>query len=88
MSTIIDVRSPMEFMGGHVAGSINIPLMEIPERFDEFSTFAQPIVLCCASGARSAQAVQYLQSNGITCEDGGCWTGVNYKENQKTECQL
>ena len=28
--TIIDVRSPMEFMGGNIAGSINIPLQEIP----------------------------------------------------------
>ena len=32
---IIDVRSRGEFMGGHVAGSINIPLQEIPERMDE-----------------------------------------------------
>ncbi|MCB0754304.1 MAG: rhodanese-like domain-containing protein, partial [Flavobacteriales bacterium] len=24
--TIVDVRSPMEFQGGHVAGSVNIPL--------------------------------------------------------------
>ncbi len=88
MSTIIDVRSPMEFMGGHVAESINIPLMEIPDRFDEFLTFSQPIVLCCASGARSAQAAQYLQSNGITCEDGGSWTEVNYKVNQNMERSL
>lgn len=33
--TIIDVRTPMEFMGGHVTGSINIPLNEIPQRVEE-----------------------------------------------------
>jgi phage shock protein E len=34
--TIIDVRSQGEFMGGHVEGSINIPLQEIQERIHEF----------------------------------------------------
>ena len=33
--TIVDVRTPNEFMGGNVAGSINIPLQEIEERIDE-----------------------------------------------------
>ena len=35
-ATIIDVRSHGEFMGGHVPGSKNIPLQEIPDRLDEF----------------------------------------------------
>ena len=30
--TIVDVRTPSEFMGGNVAGSINIPLQEIEKR--------------------------------------------------------
>ncbi|MGL5890606.1 MAG: rhodanese-like domain-containing protein, partial [Bacteroidia bacterium] len=30
--TIIDVRTRNEFSGGHVAGSINIPLQELKER--------------------------------------------------------
>jgi rhodanese-related sulfurtransferase len=28
--TIVDVRSPGEFMGGHVKGSINIPYKKSP----------------------------------------------------------
>ena len=32
--TIVDVRSYGEFLGGNVAGSINIPLNEIPERIE------------------------------------------------------
>ena len=48
---IVDVRTPGEFMGGHVAGSINIPLQELPHRLDEIRQMKN-IVLCCASGGR------------------------------------
>ena len=75
--TIIDVRTPGEFMGGHVAGSINIPLQEIQNRKDEIMELAQPIVLCCASGMRSGQATAYLKSLGLDCENGGSWLDVN-----------
>ncbi len=77
--TIIDVRTPGEFSGGHVAESINIPLSEIPNRFDEIKSFQQPIILCCASGNRSGQAVSFLKSGGVECENGGSWFDVNYK---------
>jgi phage shock protein E len=76
-ATIIDVRSHGEFMGGHVAGSKNIPLQEIPDRLDEFKSMKN-IVLCCASGNRSGQATAYLKQNGIDCENGGSWMDVNY----------
>ena len=75
-ATIVDVRSPSEFMGGHVAGSINIPLQEIPKRLAEFKKM-ENIVLCCASGNRSGQADMYLKQNGIVCENGGSWMDVN-----------
>lgn len=76
-ATIIDVRSRGEFMGGHVAGSKNIPLDEISERLDEFKSMKN-IVLCCASGNRSGQATAYLKQNGIECANGGSWMDVNY----------
>lgn len=76
-ATIIDVRTPGEFMGGHVAGSINIPLQEIPDRLDELQKM-ENIILCCASGNRSGQAAMYLQQNGIACQNGGSWMDVNY----------
>jgi rhodanese-related sulfurtransferase len=76
-TTIVDVRTPGEFMGGHVAGSINIPLQEIPQRIDEFKSMQQPIILCCASGNRSGQATAFLKSHGIECSNGGSWLDVN-----------
>ena len=77
--TIVDVRTPGEFMGGNVAGSINIPLQEIQQRLDEIKALPQPIILCCASGGRSGQATAFLQANGIHCENGGSWMDVNYE---------
>ena len=75
---IIDVRSEIEFMIGNVAGSINIPLQNVPDHLEEFKAMDNPI-LCCASGNRSGQAVSFLQSNGIECENGGGWMDVNYQ---------
>lgn len=77
MKTIIDVRTRGEFMGGHVAGSINIPLQEIQQRLDEIKKMEQPFILCCASGGRSAQATQFLRHHGLDCENGGSWLDVN-----------
>lgn len=77
--TVVDVRTPGEFMGGHVAGSINIPLQEIQERLDEIKSLQQPIVLCCASGNRSGQATSFLKQQGIDCSNGGSWLDVNSK---------
>jgi phage shock protein E len=76
--TIIDVRTPMEFMGGNVAGSINIPLMEIPQKLNELKTLATPLIFCCASGNRSGQATQFCTNQGIEAVNGGAWTTVNY----------
>ncbi|MFM7015120.1 MAG: rhodanese-like domain-containing protein [Bacteroidota bacterium] len=75
--TIIDVRTPGEYMGGNVVGSINIPLQEIQNRTDEIKNLPQPIIVCCASGMRSGQAATYLRSVGVDCENGGSWLDVN-----------
>jgi rhodanese-related sulfurtransferase len=74
--TVVDVRSAAEFRGGHVAGSINIPLQEIPLRMDEFKEMKH-VILCCASGNRSGQATSFLKQQGVSCENGGSWLDVN-----------
>jgi phage shock protein E len=76
--TIVDVRSQAEFMSGHVQGSINIPLQEIPARLDEVKALPQPLLLCCASGNRSGQATAYLSAQGLQCENGGSWMDVEF----------
>lgn len=79
--TIVDVRTPEEFMGGHVAGSINIPLGELTEKIEEIKSLPQPLTLCCASGNRSGKATAFLRSIGVECENGGSWFDVNYQLN-------
>jgi phage shock protein E len=79
--TVLDVRTRQEFSGGHVAGSINIPLNELPTRLDEVKALAQPLLLCCASGMRSGQAESVLRAQGIPCENGGGWMQVNARLN-------
>jgi rhodanese-related sulfurtransferase len=76
--TIIDVRTHGEFVGGNIAGSINIPLQQIEQHLDEIKSLQQPIILCCASGNRSGQATAFLQRCGVECENGGSWLDVNY----------
>lgn len=76
---IVDVRTASEFESGHVAGSINIPLHEIPERVDEFKAMAGTIIVCCVSGGRSGQAAGFLGMHGVeNIYNGGGWMDVNY----------
>ena len=80
--TIVDVRTPSEFMGGHVPGSINIPLQEIQQRLEEIKALPQPVITCCASGMRSASAKSMLKSSGFTeVYNGGGWMSLNSKLN-------
>jgi len=76
-ASIVDVRTPGEFMMGNVEGSINIPLNEVPERVEEFMTMSKPLVLCCASGGRSGQAAGFLENQGVDqVHNGGGWNMV------------
>ena len=65
--TVIDVREPMEYASGHIAGSLNVPL----SRLQEGDLPPGPIVLVCQSGNRSARAVQRLihQGHGHSVRD-------------------
>jgi phage shock protein E len=74
--TIVDVRTLSEYQGGHAAHSINVPLHEISKRIEEIKKMKTPVILCCASGGRSAQAAHFLTSNEIDCIDAGSWVAV------------
>ena len=74
--TIVDVRTIPEFDGGSVAKAINIPLDQVPERVEELKAM-QPMVMCCAAGVRSGQAVNYLNQMGLKeVYNGGSWQQV------------
>ena len=76
---IIDVRTPAEFLTGHIPNSINIPLALLDKRVAKLSK-DQQIVLCCASGMRSATAKNTLLSMGYRyVHNGGSWSRLMNK---------
>lgn len=69
---VVDVRSRGEFASGHLEGSINIPLNELSTNLTRINK-ARPVIVCCASGMRSASAKGMLQSRGFVVHNGGSW---------------
>lgn len=74
---VIDVRTTAEFSSGNVRDSINIPVDQVVNSVEKFKSMPKPIVLCCASGARSEMAAEYLTNIGIDeVYNGGSWKDV------------
>lgn len=61
---IIDVRQPGEYAGGHIPGSVLIPLGELAMRYTELD-FDKDSIVYCRSGVRSKTACQILARLGI-----------------------
>ena len=60
---VVDVRSASEHAGGHIAGSLNIPLTHLDERIREIPA-GRPVAVHCEGGYRSAIAASLLQKLG------------------------
>ncbi|MCZ8197402.1 MAG: rhodanese-like domain-containing protein [Flavobacterium sp.] len=78
-AVIIDVRTVGEFQSGHIKGSKNIPLDTISSKVNEIKRLEKPVIVCCRSGMRSAQANSILKSNGIDSMNGGGWQSLESK---------
>lgn len=77
---ILDVRSKGEYSGGHIQGSINIPVDQITSHLTKLKDKNRTIITCCASGMRSASAKNILESNGYTSVyNGGGWFSLQSK---------
>lgn len=58
---ILDVRTAEEYENGHLHGAKLIPMGVLSSRISELERFKDnPILVYCASGGRSPQAVNYL----------------------------
>lgn len=78
-AVIIDVRTKAEYQQGHIKGSQNIPLNNLSNHYSKLKK-DKPIIICCASGMRSAQAKNILKSNGYTeVYNGGGWNSLQNK---------
>ena len=77
---VLDVRSPEEFVAGHVPGAVNIPHDQLASRLDALPK-DKDIVLYCRSGRRAQLAADVLAGNGYTRlqhleGDMLAWTGT------------
>ena len=80
VSVILDVRSKSEDAGGHIPNSLNIPVDQLPQNLSRLKDKNKTIIICCASGMRSASAKAILKNNGYTnVYNGGGWMGLNNK---------
>ena len=61
---ILDVRTRGEFHGGHIKGSMNIPLDTLNNNLNKLKK-SQTIITCCASGIRSASAKEFLNPKDL-----------------------
>ena len=74
---LVDVRSPAEFAGGNVKGSVNIPLDKVNSQLSKFKN-KKTIVVFCQSGGRSGQAKTILEKNGLAnVINGRTWNYVS-----------
>ncbi|HEY3176726.1 MAG TPA: MBL fold metallo-hydrolase [Candidatus Polarisedimenticolia bacterium] len=62
---VLDVRTPGEWSGKRIEGSLNIPLNKLEARIGEIPR-DRKLVVHCASGYRSSMAVSLLERRGFT----------------------
>jgi molybdopterin/thiamine biosynthesis adenylyltransferase/rhodanese-related sulfurtransferase/molybdopterin converting factor small subunit len=61
---IVDVREPNEYQINRIAGSLLMPLGDVPKRYNELDP-EEEIVVHCKMGGRSAKAADFLRSVGF-----------------------
>lgn len=61
---LVDVCEPAEYAAGHPAGAKNIPLGSLEGSKLLPSNKATPVILTCATGARSGRAAALLRKQG------------------------
>jgi rhodanese-related sulfurtransferase len=63
---VLDVRTPEEFANGHVPGTVNVPIAELPSRLGELAASRdQEVVVYCERGPRAIAATEILVSAGF-----------------------
>ncbi|GAB4511928.1 MAG: hypothetical protein Tsb0026_15440 [Sulfuricaulis sp.] len=75
--TVLDVRPTKDYTGelGNIAGSLNIPIDELPRRLPELDIYRdRPLAVICRTNRMSGKAVQLLRETGfkqaLLVEDG------------------
>jgi rhodanese-related sulfurtransferase len=73
---IVDVRTKAEFQSQSHPRSKNIPLDQLGDKLKSLDK-TKPVLVCCASGSRSAVAVGILKKAGFSdVANIGAWTRI------------
>lgn len=65
-AVVLDIRETSEFAKGHIGGARHITQAQLSTRLSEIEKFkARPIIVCCATGQRSASACADLKKAGF-----------------------
>ena len=62
---LLDVREPWEYQTASVAGSLLMPMGEVPSRAHAELDPDAPIVVLCHHGARSLNVTMWLRNQGF-----------------------
>jgi phage shock protein E len=76
-AVVLDVRTLEEWDEGHTESAKHIVLTVIPLEIEQIKSWGKPVIAVCRSGARSGQAAQFLNQNGIDAINGGPWQNVD-----------
>ena len=79
---VIDVRTPTEYAGGHIPGSVNIPFVQVADRISEVEA-PHGVALYCMIGPRARKGEAALLARGFTAVfhlEGGlaAWKAAGY----------
>ena len=61
---VLDVRGEGEWKGGHLPGSLNVPVGNLEGRMNEIPR-GRPVIVHCQTGARAAIAASLLRARGF-----------------------
>lgn len=65
-AVVIDTRETTEWNSGHIANARHVALAQFDKRLAEIEKFKQtPVIVCCATGARSQTAQEKLVKAGF-----------------------
>ena len=65
---IVDVRRPDEWVAGHAAGAIHIPVEDVLERAESELPKDQDLLFICAAGVRSGLAAEMASALDFSSE--------------------
>jgi hydroxyacylglutathione hydrolase len=62
---VVDVREPFEWMEGHIANALHVPMLEALRRRGDLPA-DRPKAVLCAGGLRSSTVISALKRHGLT----------------------